>query len=332
MLNTKRAVIIGTGSCLPKRVLTNADLERMVETSNEWIVTRTGILERHVAGPDDYTSDLAAKAAAAAIENAGLAPADIDLVIVATLTPDMYTPSVACTVQHAVGVKNTAFCFDLNAACSGFVYAVTVAAQFLQTGAYKNALVIGAETLSKVTDWKDRNTCVLFGDGAGAVVLQAQEGDYGVLTTSAGCDGGLGATALTVPGLRVTPEEAAKREGREIHTIRMLGTEVFRAAVAHMSAEVLNVVAAAGLTLGDIKLVVPHQANDRILNGIAKRLHVPNELIFSNVANSGNTSAASIPLALEVALNEGRINRGDYIVIVGLGGGMTWGAALIRWA
>ena len=327
----KKAVIIGTGSCLPPRVLTNADLEQMIETSNEWIVTRTGIMERHIADEDVFTSDLAAKAGMNAIKNAGLTPEDIDLIVVATLTPDMYTPSVACLVQHKIGLRHDVMALDMNAACSGFVYALTLGAQFLQCGTYKRALIIGAETLSKVTDWKDRNTCVLFGDGAGAVVLEQHEGEYGILTTHAGCDGGTGSKALTIPGLCVTPEDAAKREGRNVHTIRMDGTEVFKTAVKMMSDEIQRVVADAGLTLNDIKLIIPHQANNRILDAIAKRLHLPAGRVFSNVANSGNTSAASIPLALQVAMNRNLIQRDDYVVFVGLGGGMTWGAALLKW-
>ena len=327
-----RAIIAGTGSFLPPRIITNAELETMVDTSDEWIVSRTGVHERHVADAMVFTSDLAIEAARNAIENASMSPEDIELIVVATLTADMHTPSVACIVQSALGFSKNTMAFDINAACSGFIYAITIANQFLQNGVYKTALVIGAETLSKVTDWEDRNTCVLFGDGAGAVVLKAAETEDGILLTSAGCDGIAGLKSLTIPGLKVSDEEAKKRENRNLCTIRMDGGEVFKYAVRMMSEQITTIIEKAGLKLEDVKLIIPHQANARILEAIAHRIHVDKSVIFFNVSHSGNTSAASVPLALQAAVQADRIHKDDYIVLVGLGGGLTWGAVLIKWA
>ena len=325
-----RAIIVGTGSYLPPRIITNAELETMVDTSDEWIVSRTGVRQRHVANKDVFTSDLAIEAAKRAMENAKVTPEDIDLIIVATLTADMYTPTVACTIQGALGIKSSAMAFDLNAACSGFIYALTVANQFIQNNVYKTALVIGAETLSKVTDWEDRNTCVLFGDGAGAVILKASESDDGILLTQAGGDGIAGEKSLTIPGLRVSEVEAAKREGRNPHTIRMDGGEVFKYAVRMMSDQIVTITEKAGLKLEDIKLIIPHQANARILEAIAQRIKVDRSVIFFNVSHSGNTSAASIPLGIGDACAQGRIRPGSRVLLSAFGGGFTWGAALLE--
>jgi 3-oxoacyl-[acyl-carrier-protein] synthase-3 len=321
--------IIGTGSYVPEKVLTNADLEKMVDTTDEWILTRSGIRERHIARADEATSDMAAEASRRALAQAGVTAEEVDLIIVATITPDMVMPNTACLVQNLIGAKK-ATCFDLEAACSGFLYAVHVATQFIKAGAAKTALVIGAEKLSTVTDWEDRTTCVLFGDGAGAVVLRGCDSNQGILATVTGSDGSL-ADLLKIPagGSRnpATVETIQKRQ----HYMQMAGKEVFKNAVRNMGDAVRDALEKSGLTVDDVALVVPHQANMRIVEAIRERLGVMPEKFYINLDRMGNTSAASIPVALDEAVRTGRVKKGDVIVTVAFGGGFTWGATVMRW-
>ena len=325
--------IIGTGSYLPEKVLTNDDLSKIVDTSDEWITTRTGIKERHIAADDQATSDLASEAARRAMTAAGVTPEEIDLIVVATVTPDMFFPSTACFVQRKIGATN-AVCFDISAACSGFLYAPQVARHFLNAGSRTTALVIGAEKLSSLVNWEDRNTCVLFGDGAGAVVIRAVDADTDapgrVLSTVMGSDGTL-SDLLKVPGggsaLPITPENAASRP----NTIHMEGRETFKHAVTRMCQASEQALEMAGLTKADIAMVIPHQANARIITAIADRLGLPEEKTFVNVDKYGNTSAATIPVALDEAHRQGRIKRGDIVLLVAFGGGFTWASSVLRW-
>ncbi len=329
MMGNKNAGIVGLGSYLPDRVLTNADLEKMVDTSNEWIISRTGIEQRRIADDNIYVTDIATKAALNAIEDANMKPEEIELIILASITPDMFTPSSACVIQKNIGAVNAA-AFDINAACSGFAYALTIASQFIKTGYYSNALVIGADVLSKITDWKDRNTCVLFGDGAGAAVLKAVDAPYGLLATSIGADGSMGGV-LTTPALKVTEEEIEKRVSDNARTIWMDGSEVFKFAVKIMGEATKKVLNDADLTIDDVNVIVPHQANIRIVEGAAKRLKIDTKKVFTNLNKFGNMSAASIPVALDQAVKSGFIKNEDIIVLVGFGGGLTWGSAVMRW-
>jgi 3-oxoacyl-[acyl-carrier-protein] synthase-3 len=316
-----RAVITGTGSALPARRVSNAELAETVDTSDEWIVERTGIRFRHIAGPEETTATLGADAARAALAAAGRAAADIDLIVLATATPDQTFPSSATKVQAMLGISDC-IAFDVHAVCTGFLYALTVADSMLRGGSAKRALVIGSETFSRILDWEDRTTCVLFGDGAGAIVLEAEEGEAGILSTSLHADGrhnGL----LFVDGGPSTTGTVGK--------LRMKGREVFRHAVVNL-ADVLNtVLGRAGLTAADVDWVVPHQANARILDATAKKLGLPPEKVVVTVDRHANTSAASVPLALDVAVRDGRIKRGDLLVLEAMGGGFTWGAAALRY-
>lgn len=326
----KNIQIMGTGSCLPEKILTNFDLEKMVDTSDEWIVTRTGIKQRRIIDSNLPGSNLAATAARYALEDAGINADEIDLIIVATITPDMSTPSTACIVQSILCAKN-AVAFDINAACTGFIYAMTVAKQFLTTGYCSNALIIGVDVLSRITDWSDRNTCVLFGDGAGAAVLTSKNTELnGVLSTYIGADGALG-TKLTCPLYFLSEEEKQKRIGRAEKTIWMDGSEVFKFAVKAMETAAIEAINRAGITLKDVSFIVPHQANIRIVEGAAKRLTYSIENIYTNIDKYGNMSAASIPVALDEANKNGRIKNGDNVLLVGFGGGMTWGSSVIKW-
>lgn len=324
--------IIGTGSYVPERVLTNHDLEKMVETSDEWITTRTGIKERRVAAENEATSDLAAAAARRALEAAGLTAGEVDLIIVATVTSDMFFPSTACFVQRKLGAAR-AVAFDISAACSGFLFALQTARLYLDGGIARHALVIGAEKLTSLINWQDRNTCVLFGDGAGAVVLKCDEalGAPGrILASLMASDGNL-ADLLKVPGggsaLPLTAENAASRP----NTIHMEGRETFKHAVTRMVEAGLEAIRQAGLTPEDISLVIPHQANARIISAIAERLGLPPERAFVNVDKYGNTSAASIPVALDEANRLGKLKSGDHILLIAFGGGFTWAATVLRW-
>jgi len=325
-----RAVIAGTGSYLPEKVLTNFDLEKMVDTTDEWILSRTGIRERHIAAPEQATSDLATEAGRAALEMAGVDPADLDLIIVATLTPDHHFPSTAGFVQRNLGAAKAA-AFDLEAACTGFIYALTVGELFIRSGTYRKVLVIGAEVLSKFLDWTDRDTCVLFGDGAGAAVLvPGDDPDRGIISTHLHSDGTMAELLYAPAGVSRMPitKEAIDLK---LNTVKMQGNEVFKMAVRRLSQVVDEVMEANGLTEKDIDFLVPHQANLRIIQATARKLKLPMEKLIVTVDRHGNTSAASVPLALDVAVRSKMINRGDQVLLEAFGGGFTWGAALLRW-
>jgi 3-oxoacyl-[acyl-carrier-protein] synthase-3 len=315
--------IVGTGKYLPERVLTNFDLEKMVDTSDDWIRTRTGIEQRHIAADDQATSDLAVEAGRAAIEDAGLAPDDIDLVVVGTTTPDLIFPNVGCLVQERLGIT-TGPAFSLEAACSGFVYALTVADQFVRSGSVRRALVIGAETMSRIIDWTDRETCVLFGDGAGAVVLEQAE-EPGVVYCKLGADGRYRDLLYASSGVSARPKDSTDS------LLKMKGNEVFRVAVKTLENIVDEVVAANELEKGEIDWLIPHQANIRIIQATAKRLQLPMERVVLTVREHGNTSAASVPMALDTAIRDGRVKRGDLLLLEAFGGGFTWGACLVRY-
>lgn len=325
-----KAVIRGLGAYIPPKVLTNFDLEKMVETSDEWIMTRTGIRERHVAEKGVRASDLGTEAAKEALQNAGLTASDLDLIIVATITPDMFFPSTACNIQNKLGAKCGAF--DLAAACSGFPYALSVAEGFIRGGMYKNILVVGSEVLSGFIDWKDRSTCVLFGDGAGAAVVSRseEEPERGILASLMGSDGSQ-ADVLKIPGggsANPTSEETLKSG---LHTLKMQGAEVFKIAVRTMEVAVRDVLKKCGHSLDEISCLIPHQANMRILQAVSERLELPAEKVFVNVDRFGNMSSASTVVALYEAVKFGRVKKGDLVVLVAFGGGLTWAATAIRW-
>jgi 3-oxoacyl-[acyl-carrier-protein] synthase III len=319
-----RSLLLGVGGYLPERVLTNAELATQVDTSDEWIVERTGIRERRIAAEGEKTSDLAIKAATRALEHAGRSAGDIDLIVLATATPDLTFPATAARVQAALGVTRGA-AFDLQAVCSGFVFALATADNFLVRGQAKTALVIGAETFSRILDWTDRGTCVLFGDGAGAVVLEAQDeaqaGARGLLSTFLRTDGRMH-DLLYVDGGPSQTQSTGK--------LRMQGNQVFRQAVEHISGAMLEACAKAGVTLDDVDWFIPHQANQRILDGVARRLGIAPDKVVSTIALHGNTSAASVPLALDQAVRDGRVKPGQLVLMEALGGGLTWAAALVR--
>jgi len=321
-----RSVVLGCGSYLPERILTNAELATRIDTSDEWIVQRTGIRERHVAAEGEFTSHLAIKAARAALHHARLDAQAIDLIVLATSTPDNTFPATAVAVQDGLGINHGA-AFDLQAVCSGFVFALATADNFLRTGTYKRALVIGAETFSRILDWNDRGTCVLFGDGAGAVVLEAQtepgkSSDRGVLTTHLRSDG-RHKSKLYVDG--------GPSSTRTVGLLRMEGREVFKHAVGMITDVIVDAFNATGLTADDIDWFIPHQANKRIIDASAHKLHIAPQKVVLTVDLHGNTSAASIPLALAVAVKDGRVKKGDLLLFEAMGGGFTWGSALVRW-
>ena len=322
--------IAGTGSYVPERILTNAELAIQVDTSDEWIVSRTGIRERRIAAEGEFTSHMATHAARHALEQAGLAAEDVELIIVATITPDTLTPATACYVQRNLGA-NGAVAFDISAACSGFLYAMKISKRLISSGAFKNALIIGAEKLSAVTNWEDRTTCVLFGDGAGAAVLRrAEPGEGSILATEMGTDGNL-THLLNIPGGGVACPITAANVDQHLCTLTMLGKEVFKHAVNRMKEAAEKVIERSGLLPQDIACVIPHQANLRIIDAIADRLAVPNERVFVNLDKYGNTSAAAVAIALDEAHRGGSFKRGDHIVLVVFGAGLTWAAAAIRW-
>jgi 3-oxoacyl-[acyl-carrier-protein] synthase-3 len=321
-----RTVALGCGSYLPQRVMTNAELAKQVETSDEWIVQRTGIQKRHIAAEGEFTSHLALHAASAALSDARIDPQSIELIVVATSTPDNTFPATAVAVQNGLGISHGA-AFDIQAVCSGFIFAISTADKFLRTGAYKRALVIGAETFSRILDWKDRSTCVLFGDGAGAVVLEAQEqpgrsSDRGILTTHLRSDG-RHKTKLYVDG--------GPGSTQTVGHLRMEGREVFKHAVGMITDVIVDAFNATGLSAEDIDWFIPHQANKRIIDASAHKLHIAPQKVILTVDRHGNTSAASIPLALCVAVSDGRVKKGDLVLLEAMGGGFTWGSALLRW-
>ncbi len=322
-----RARILGTGSYAPPKVVTNHDLEAIVETSDKWIATRTGIRERRVS-VGDTTSDMAAKAAKAALKAAGLAPRQIDLVVVGTVTPEMTFPSTACFVQAALGIRSGAAAFDVSAACSGFLYALDAADRHIRTGGAASALVIGVDRFSRVVDWKDRATCVLFGDGAGAVVLGAEKGDKGVLSSHIHSDGRHWETLYAHGAL--LPSLFEGKHAREPY-LKMNGNETFKVAVRTMGAAIAEALDSSGLSPDDIALLIPHQANLRIINAMKERLNLADDRVFVNIERYGNTSAGSIPLALDEAVRTGRVRDGDIVVFVAFGGGLTWASAAVRW-
>jgi len=318
--------IVGTGSYLPERILTNEHLEEMVDTSHEWIHTRTGMCERRIAAENEATSDMASEAAREALKSAGLDVSEVGLIIVATVTPDMPFPSTACLVQSSIGAKG-ALCFDLEAACSGFLYAVETARGMISSCLVDTALVIGAEKMSVVTDWEDRATCVLFGDGAGAVVLQSRPGEKGILATSVGADGSL-ADFLSIPGGGSKNPASRKTLDERLHYVKMAGNNVFKHAVRCMSEAGHAALDKAGLTIDDVDWVVPHQANIRIIRAICDRVGIPMEKFVVNLDRFGNTTAATVPLALDEAIRDGRIKKGETVLSLVFGGGFTWGATV----
>jgi 3-oxoacyl-[acyl-carrier-protein] synthase-3 len=329
-VKTQRTVsIVGTGSYAPERRLTNADLARMVDTSDEWITTRTGIKERRIAAKDENTSDMAAKAALNALEQAKVKPADVDLIIVATATPDMLFPATACFVQKKIGAKNAA-CLDISAACAGFLFGIEIAQQFITSHTHDTVIVIGAEKLTSITNWTDRNTCVLFGDGAGAAVLQHRGRAHGVISTHIGSDGQF-ADILFMPGGGSRCPITRDNVDMNLNTIHMTGKEVYKQAVIAMVSASQKVLAIAGLTVDDIACVIPHQANLRIIEGIADRLKIPLDRFFVNLDKYGNTSAAAVAIALDEANRTGRIKHGDYVLLVVFGGGLTWASTIVEW-
>ena len=323
------AKIIGTGSYAPEQILTNHDLEKRVKTSHDWIVERTGIHERRIAAKDEVTSDLAVKAGERTIQAAGIAPSEIDLIIVATTTPDMLFPSTACTVQRRLGATN-AFAFDLAAACSGFVYALSVGAQYIASRTVKKALVIGADMLSRFVNWEDRTTCVLFGDGAGAVLLSPTQDNDGILSTSLCSDGQLW-DLITIPGGGTADPPSEQMLIEKRNTVKMRGEETFRAAVRAMEEIALSTLEQNKIAATDLACIIPHQANLRIIKAVAKRLNLPMDRVIVNLDRYGNTSAASIPLALDEAVRDGRICQGGLVLLLAFGSGLTWGSTLIKW-
>ena len=321
--------ITGIGAYVPERILTNAELEKLVDTSDEWITTRTGIKERRIAAPDEFTSDMAAKAALRAMKMAGVTAEQIDLIIVATITPDMPFPNTACLVQQKIGARRIPS-FDVEAACAGFIYALEVGQNFINSRAYETVLVIGAEKLSSITNWKDRNTCVLFGDGAGAAILQSRSGSHGLLTTALGADGSK-ADLISMPGGGSHCPASAQTVLDGLHFLRMDGKETFKNAVQAMCSAAKAVLERCEIDITRIKCVIPHQANRRIIDAVGQRLNVQPEQVFVNLHKYGNTSAASVAIALDEAVASGRIQRGDLILMIAFGAGLTWGAAVIEW-
>jgi 3-oxoacyl-[acyl-carrier-protein] synthase-3 len=321
--------IAGVGAYVPEKVLTNADLERMVDTSDDWITSRTGIKERRIAAENETTSDMAALAAMRAMKNAGVTPDEIDLIIVATITPDMMFPSTACLVQHKIGARSSA-AFDIEAACSGFIYALEIGQQFIMSRTYNTVLVIGAEKLSTIVDWTDRNTCVLFGDGAGAAILQHRPDAHGLLTACMGAEGDK-AELLCMPGGGSKFPTTAETLAGRLHFLRMDGKETYKNAVTAMHTAGKEALRRCEIDISQIKCVIPHQANRRIIDAVSERLGAKPEQVFINLEKFGNTSAASVAIALEEAVRTGRIQRGDLVLLVVFGAGLTWAAAVIEW-
>jgi 3-oxoacyl-[acyl-carrier-protein] synthase-3 len=324
-----RAGILGTGHSYPEGILTNADLEKIVETSDDWITTRTGIKQRRKAKPGEYTSMFAVRAARQAIERAGLQPDDIDLILCATVTPDQILPSTGCIIQAELGA-NKAAAMDIVAACSGFLYGLTIADTMIRTGQSKYALVIGAEILTQYVDYTDRQTCVLFGDGAGAAVLGSVDGDRGILAARIRSDGRY-EEQLFSPGGGTRKPPTAETLAAGDHFFKMKGNELFKVAVRSMADVSREVLEEAGLTAEDVSIFIPHQANQRITDAVANKLNVESERVYSNIAMHGNTSSASIPIGLDECVEAGKINTGDLVLLASFGGGVTWGGVLMRW-
>lgn len=324
------AGILGLGSYLPEKRITNTDLEKTIDTSDEWIRTRTGIAERRQAAPHEATSDLSIKAAERALKNAGVAAEDIDLIIVATVSPDMLFPATACLVQDALNAKK-AGAFDLEAGCSGFVYGVAVASQFIATGVYRYCLVIGAETTSRVVNWQDRNTCVLFGDGAGAAVIGPVEPGYGILGLELGSDGS-GGDYLSMPAGGSRMPATQETLDKALHFVQMNGNEVFKFAVRTVPDLAERILEKSGISKADVDWLIPHQANGRIVEAVMKRLEQPMEKAYINIQRYGNMSGASIPVAMDEAAQEGMLKKGDIVLSVGFGTGLTWGGLVMKWA
>lgn len=327
----KRVKIIGTGSYVPEKVLTNFDIEKIVDTSDEWIRTRTGMSERHIASDRDKASDLAVKAANRALKDSGIAPDEIDLILVATATPDMFFPSTACFVQSSIGAGRSA-AFDISAACSGYIYALSVAENYIKNDKYNTVLLIASEVFSKYIDWGDRNTCVLFGDGAAATILRGVKGRRmdGIISTHIYSDGRY-ADLLYLRGGGSSCPLTHESINHKLHFLKMKGNSLFKIAIKNMSEVAREALSSNGYKISDVDILIPHQANKRIIDAVAENLKIPQEKIFINIEKYGNTSAASIPLALDEALKGGRIKKGDLILMVAFGGGLTWGSALIRW-
>ncbi len=328
-MNNKRLGILGTGSYVPDKVLNNFDLMKMVDTSDEWIIKRTGISERRILEEGEPYHKMGVAASERALKDAGIEASQIDLIITTTNTPDYLVPSAASMIQNDLKAVNAAT-FDLNAACSGFIYGLTTAAQFIKTGYYRHILVVSCEALSRMTDWEDRNSCILFGDGAGAVITGPVEDGSGLIDSFIGTDGSLG-HYITAPCGLIREEDIEKRLHANKRVLWMDGSEVFKFAVRIMESATREILARTALTIDDIKLIIPHQANIRILEGAAKRLDISMDKIYTNLHKYGNISSASIPVAIDEAFREGRIKEGDYILLVGFGGGLTWGSAVIKW-
>ena len=328
-MNSVNAGILGTGHSYPEGVLTNADLEKMVDTSDEWITTRTGIKQRRKAGPGEYTSQFAVKASQEAIERAGIDPMEIDLILCATVTPDQILPSTACLIQAELGA-NKAAAMDIVAACSGFLYGLTIASPMIRSGQIKYALIIGAELLTRYVDYTDRSTCVIFGDGAGAAILGPVDSEHGILAARIMSDGRF-EEQLFAPGGGTKGGFTAETIARGDHFFKMKGNEVFKVAVRSMTDISTKVLCEAGLKTDDVNLFIPHQANQRITDAVANQLNVDESKVFSNIAQHGNTSSASIPIALDECVEAGRIQKDDIVLMSSFGGGFTWGSVVIRW-
>jgi 3-oxoacyl-[acyl-carrier-protein] synthase-3 len=329
MLKPTGVALVGTGSFVPEKIMTNQDLEKMVETSDEWIRTRTGISERRLISDGIATSDLAYEASRRALESANIKPEELDLIIVGTITPDHFFPSTACILQNRLGANGSG-AFDLLAACSGFIYGVSAASEYLARGTCKTALIVGAEALSTFTDYTDRGSCVLFGDGAGAAVLVKTDEPRGVVYTTLGADGS-GAEYMILPAGGSRLPASHQTVDRRLHFMKIRGRETFKFAVTKMQDLLVEAIKRLDITVKDIALVIPHQVNIRILDAAAKKIHLPREKMYINIDRYGNTSAASIPIALDEANREGRLSPGDIVILVAFGGGLTWASAVIRW-
>ncbi len=328
-MSNKKSYISGTGYYVPQKVLTNVDLEKMVDTSDEWITTRTGIKERRIASKDETASTMGAEAARKALKNAGITAKEIDLILTATITPDMVFPATSALIQNIIGAKNAGI-LDIEAACSGFIYGITIANQFIKTGEYRNILVIASEVLSRITDWEDRSTCVLFGDAAGAAVVSESTSESEIIATYLGGDGFYKELLYMPAGGSLYPASEETLKNR-MHYIKMKGNETFKLAVTKMCESAEIAIKKAGISSKDISLLIPHQANLRIIQAVQKRLNLTDDKVFVNLQRYGNTSAATIPVALAEAVESGKIKRGDIVVLVAFGGGFTWGSAVIRW-